>query len=80
MFRCQMCDRVVPAGVRSQRIVIETRAKEYSPRNQKPERRSWGRRGRPVYRRVYDKGGHGHEIVREVSVCPECAEQYAANQ
>jgi hypothetical protein len=82
MFRCQKCGTVVPANVRTHKIVVATRPKTYEPRGQDPsERRGRSRfqRGRRIRKRKpYDKGGQGTEIVRELSVCPKCAADLAA--
>ena len=78
MFRCQKCDRIVPAGVRSNKVTVATRPRTYEARGQDPSERRGGRgrfvRGKRVRKRKpYDKGGVGTEIVRELSVCPACA-------
>jgi len=74
MFRCQNCDRIVPAGVRSNKIVVQIRRKEYAARGPDPsERRRYPRGRGPRKKQKYDRGGAGHEIVREIMVCPECA-------
>jgi len=82
MFRCQKCGTIVPAGVRATKVVVATRPRVYEPRGQDPsERRGRSRfqRGRRVRKRKpYDKGGQGTEIVRELSVCPTCAADFAA--
>lgn len=82
MFRCQKCGTVVPAGVRTNKVVVASRPRVYEPRGQDPsERRGRVRfqRGRRVKKRKsYDKGGQGTEIVRELSVCPKCAAEFAA--
>jgi len=79
MFRCQNCDTVVPAGTPAHKIVTQTREKEYAQREAAPDnRRRFGRRFRRS--RIIDPGGHGHEIVREIMVCPECAEQLAQQE
>jgi len=81
MFRCQMCNAIVPAGTRSTKVVVATRERIYEPRGQDPRERRGGRgfRGRrgPRKRKPYDKGGRGVEIVRELSACPSCAALYA---
>lgn len=80
MFRCQMCDTIVPAGIRSAKVVVATREKVYEPRGQDPRERRGGRgfRGRrgPRKKKPYDKGGRGVEIVRELAVCPGCATEH----
>jgi hypothetical protein len=79
MFRCQMCDAVVPQGVRSQKIVVQTRSRQYAARGSRPMewRPNRGRRGPPVRTQPYDKGGEGTEIVKELQVCPNCAREHA---
>ena len=78
MFRCQVCETIVPSGTRSHKIVVQTRKKIYEPRGTDPrERRRWGRgRGRTKKKQTFDKGGQGTEIVREIMVCPRCAESH----
>jgi len=70
MYRCDVCDRVVPANTPCTRIVVETRAVEYPER----EDAHWtppsaGGKGKWID----DPGGSGTEIVRELRVCPDCA-------
>lgn len=70
MYRCDVCDRVVPANTPSNRIVVETRAVEYPSR----EKVHWhpprdGGKGKWVD----DPGGRGTEIARERRACPKCA-------
>lgn len=80
MFRCQMCESVCPPKTRTSRIVVKTRHKEYSARGPDPSERrrfSPGRRGRRPAKKDYDKGGEGHEIVRELVVCPTCAAKFS---
>lgn len=81
MFRCQKCGTIVPAGVRATKVTVATRPRVYEPRGQDPsERRGRTRfqRGRRVRKRKpYDKGGQGTEIVRELSLCPRCAADFA---
>lgn len=79
MFRCELCDSVVPAGTRATRVVISTRQKTYESRGQSPSGRGGrggGRRGGRTRKKEFDKGGSGTEIVREAAVCPKCAERY----
>lgn len=82
MFRCQSCETVVPAGTRAQRVVVQTRQKTYEPRGDRPgsDRGSRFRGRRVKKKRVFDQGGTGTEIVRELLVCPTCAERYEAEQ
>jgi hypothetical protein len=82
MYRCEQCERVIAAGIRVNRVTVETREKTYESRgNRERERvRRGGRRvvlGRKARRRqIFDKGGRGNEIVKEISVCPDCAQQH----
>jgi hypothetical protein len=75
MFRCQLCGDVVPPGTPSQRIVVQSRRTQYPYRSKanvvvrKPES---GRRRKTKKEYRDDPGGEGHEIVREVIVCPNC--------
>ncbi len=82
MFRCQKCDTVVPAGIRSHKIVLQTRTREYESRGPDPsERRRFSRgRGPRTKKQKYDRGGHGTEIVREIMVCPKCAQEHAEQE
>jgi len=81
VFRCQMCDCIVPQGIRAHKLVVKTRQKNYAPRGTKPvERRNWRQRGRVKRRQVYDKGGEGTEIVRELAICPDCATKHQMEQ
>jgi hypothetical protein len=81
MFRCQMCNKIVPAGTRATKLVVATRERIYEARGQDPRERRGGRtfRGRrgPRKKKPYDKGGTGTEIVRELAVCPKCAAEHA---
>jgi len=70
MYRCDVCDCVVPANTACNKIVVETRVFQH------PERADvyWhppkaGGKGEWVD----DPGGPGSQIVREVRACPACA-------
>ena len=81
MFRCDRCNSVVAAGTRETKITTETRPKVYESRG--GQTRDFPRSRRPVGRRTrraqaFDKGGSGTEIVREIAVCPKCAETHQA--
>lgn len=78
LFHCQMCESLVPKGVRSHRLVIKTRPKSYSSRGaDTTQGRRWQSKFKPKTRSNYDKGGKGTEIVQELMVCPTCAKQHA---
>jgi hypothetical protein len=72
MFRCEQCGEVVSPGIAAVKCVVETRNREYPLRQNTSARpgKSKGRRGR----RPDDPGGSGCEIVRELELCPSCAE------
>lgn len=82
MYRCQLCQTVVPPKQRSTKVVLKTRPRTYDPRGTEArEFRGRGpRRGMPRKRPQYDKGGVGTEIVQEAMVCPKCAETFRAEQ
>ncbi len=61
----------MPAGTSAQHVVVQSRSKEYP---QRTETQAVGRSRYPRERTV-DKGGEGQEIVRELKVCPKCAEE-----
>jgi hypothetical protein len=68
MFRCELCQRVVPPGTRSQKIAVRRRTKKY------PVRRDANSFYRLHKRHVTDDpGGTGQETVKEVIACPSCA-------
>jgi hypothetical protein len=74
MFRCQLCQCVVPPRTPSQRLVVKRRGKEYPYRsraNVVVRRPATDKKPKKVY--VDDPGGEGQEIVQEVIVCPACA-------
>lgn len=82
MYRCQLCQTVVPAKQRSTKIVLKTRPRTYSSRGEvaREFRGRVPRRGMPRKQPEYDKGGVGTEIVQEAMVCPKCAEKFLAEQ
>jgi hypothetical protein len=73
MFRCQLCQCVVPPHTPCQHLVVKRRSKEYPYRSranvvvvsEPPKKR------KKEYRD--DPGGEGREIAKEVIVCPTCA-------
>lgn len=77
MFRCQICQTVVPKRTATHKIVVESRPKEYAERGTHPRERRFSRSrfARPQ-KQEYDKGGAGTEIVQELSACPDCAAKY----
>ncbi|MFV0444262.1 MAG: hypothetical protein ACK5Q5_11895 [Planctomycetaceae bacterium] len=76
MYRCQLCQTVLPAGTPEGHVVVERRAKSY-PSRELHRPRSSRRAGRLFVKRssqAFDRGGEGWEIVREITVCPEMAQ------
>ena len=69
MFKCEVCHRVVAAGIPQQRLVVETRPRVYdiTPPLSPKEKRRARRRGYEPTRET--EHAHGWEIVREVVVC-----------
>jgi len=83
MFRCQLCQCVVPAGTRSTKVILVTREKTYGERGgggPAATRGGFRKRGgggrNKTPKKNYDKGGQGTEIVREAMACPRCAEDH----
>src|SRR5687767_10511261 len=73
MFRCQLCQCVVPPRTPCQHLVVKRRRREYPYRSrantivvQVP-----GKKPKTEYRD--DPGGEGREIAAELIVCPDCA-------
>ena len=60
-YRCENCNAVRPNGEAPIRKVVEFRQRIYPVR-----------RAKDNYT-VIDRGGSGSEIVREMSLCPDCA-------
>jgi hypothetical protein len=73
MFKCESCQRVIGPQVSATRVVIETRPVTY-PFREKAHRIKI--EGKP--KMIDDPGGVGQEIVREILVCPDCAEKLRA--
>ena len=71
MFKCQLCGRLSGPRVPESRVVIETRHKVYPYRKQA---NVYWFDGDKIKRD--DPGGEGQEIVKEISVCPGCAEKH----
>ena len=69
MFRCQNCNTVVPPNTKTTPVIVQRRSVSYEERTAEVQ----GRRGRARTRTI-DRGGDGHEIIRELKVCPACAD------
>lgn len=72
MYRCQVCDGVAPTNTSAIRQVVETRRRKYPFREKVNQFLKDGRK-----KTSDDPGGVGFEIVREILVCPACAESPA---
>ncbi len=73
-----MCGKVSAAGTKSQKVTVATRPKEYRGTVEPPSQRRFGRfREAPKQR---DRGGRGHEIVKELTVCSSCAAAHQDKQ
>jgi hypothetical protein len=70
MYKCEICQRIVPPGTKANRIPVETRFRRYPMR---PKANHYIKEHKQVT--SDDPGGVGHEIVREVLACPDCAEK-----
>jgi hypothetical protein len=73
MYRCDVCDSVVPANTPAERVTVETRVIEHPHR----PKAHWQPPRPPATKgkRVDDPGGTGTAIVREAIVCARCAEK-----
>ncbi len=69
MFKCEVCHRVVAAGIPQERLVVESRPRVYDvtpPLSPKEKRRARRRGYEPAQAPEH---ASGWEIVREVVVC-----------
>jgi len=69
MYKCQVCQQVVPPKTKAQRVILEMRVRVYPFR--KEVNRLVFKKGKWVPQD--DNGGIGQEIVREIVACPGCA-------
>lgn len=72
LYRCQLCDVVVPANTPSHRKVVETRPRKYPFREKANHFKKDGR-----LEKTDDPGGLGYETVREFLVCSSCFDEPA---
>lgn len=72
MYRCDVCGSVVPANTPANQITAAVREIDYPRR----DRAHWQAPKPPATKGkwVDDPGGRGIAIVRELKVCPTCAE------
>ena len=76
MYKCQICNCIVPPGVRCCKYVEKTRRKDY-PFRHKANPGYISKNGLSVKShksrdRANDNGGTGWEIARELNCCPKC--------
>jgi hypothetical protein len=74
MYKCDICKRIMPPKTKAHRIPVEHRSVRYQARKEVNQRH--------IEHKVKwtdDPGGTGFEIVREITACPECAEQHRTN-
>ena len=76
MYKCQICNNVVPPGTRCCKYVENTRSKQYSIRPKANpgyiRKNNVSTKSRKTRDRVDDYGGSGWEIAREINCCPQC--------
>lgn len=66
-----MCGKVSGARVKATKVIVASRPKEYRGNVEEFANRRFGRFRQPSKPR--DRGGRGHEIVKELMVCGGCA-------
>jgi hypothetical protein len=71
MFRCQQCGIVTPPRTSSELVTTEIRPHSYPPRR-KVMREIVFKKHLKQWEQADDPGGTGHEIVRQIRVCPSC--------
>lgn len=73
MYKCQICNTLVPAKTKATVIPIETRSRSY-PHRVKANRAVRRPKGNIEY--PNDPGGKGYETVRQAHACPQCVIKY----
>lgn len=73
MYRCEVCDEPVSAGIRCHKVVVKKMLMDH-PHRQKVFRKFDEETGRWYYED--DPGGRGWQIVKELKMCPSCAQQF----
>lgn len=68
MYRCDSCGRLAAPHLRSHRLVAEVREVTH-PRRSRAQRVP----GKSRDQWKDDAGGHGTQVVREITCCPACA-------
>jgi hypothetical protein len=75
MFRCQLCQSVVPPRTPRQHLVLKRRTKSYPYRLEANTFFRINEKGKRKEQHRDDPGGKGEEVATEVIVCPTCAAQ-----
>jgi hypothetical protein len=75
MFRCQLCQCVVPPRTPCKHLVLKQRSKKYPFRSRANTFIRSNESGKRKEYHTDDPGGEGQEIVKEVIVCPDCTSQ-----
>ena len=73
MFRCQLCQCVVPPRTPCHHLVLDRRKRQYPYRSGANTFIRTNESGKRKEYHTDDPGGEGYEVVREVIVCPACA-------
>ena len=73
MFRCQLCQCVVPPRTPRQYLVLKRRSTKYPYRSSANTFVRTNEAGKRKEYHTDDPGGVGQEIVEEVAACPACA-------
>jgi hypothetical protein len=79
MFRCQLCQSVVPPRTPCHRLALARRRKAYPFRARANALVRTSETGKRKAYHTDDPGGQGQEVVQEVSVCPACAARNGRN-
>ena len=80
MFRCQLCQCIVPPRTPCQRLVLNWRSMEYPYRARANTFVRTDEKGKRKEYHSDDPGGKGQEAAKEVIVCPTCAAQQNGQQ
>ena len=69
MYQCEFCKTTIQRNIKSKRVVVQYRIKNYPPRRNA----IWGPdKTTGKYKWNDDPGGTGYEIVKEKLVCCDC--------
>ncbi len=71
MYKCEICNQIVPPSTPASRISVKIRKTEY-PSKKKAHKFKEKRR----IKIKDDPGGVGYQIASDILVCPRCAEKF----